>query len=204
MNLAQRTEALLAVVERYRAERCAALLDPADSEARRLLRAALADGRRRVATAIAEERKRLGTVVGALEAALQTERRLSTQRHEVRLLARAWQNLRAALATRWTDAKSRERWVKAHLARARAAFAGNPGRWLIRHHAAWTAAERQSASARLQREAIDAEFVEDEEISAGFVVVRGNNVLDASLEGLLADRGMLEGRLLQLLEEVPA
>jgi len=204
MNLAERTEALLAVVERYRADRCAALLEPADAEARRLLRTALADGRRRVATAIAEERKRLDSVVGALEAALQTERRLSGQRHEVRLLARAWQRLQAAIAARWIDPASRQRWVETHLARAKAAFAGDLGRWLIRHHTAWTAAERQTASARLKREAIHADFEQDAEIGAGFVVVRGNNVLDASLDGLLADRALLEGRLLQLLEEVPA
>jgi hypothetical protein len=204
MNLAQRTEALLAVVERYRADRCIAVLEPADAETRRLLRTALADGRRRVATAIAEERKRLGSVIGALEAALQTDRRLSSQRHEVRLLARAWQNLQSALAARWIDAESRQRWIEAHLGRARAAFARDPGRWLIRHHGAWTADERQAACARLKREAIDADFVEDAQIGAGFVVVRGNNVLDASLDGLLADRAMLEGRLLQLLEEVPA
>jgi hypothetical protein len=204
MNLAQRTQALLAVVERYRADRCVAVLEPADAEARRLLRTALADGRRRVATAIAEERKRLASVIGALEAALQTERRLCAQRHEVHLLARAWQSLQIALAARWIDPEGRQRWVETHLARARAAFARNPGRWLIRHHGAWTADEQQAAAARLKREAIDAEFVEDAQIGAGFVVVRGNNVLDASLEGLLADRAVLEGRLLQLLEEVPA
>jgi len=204
MNLAQRTEALLAVVESYRADRCAALLEPADAEARRILKAALADGRRRVATAIAEERKRLGSVIGALEAALQTERRVSGQRHEVRLLTQAWQSLQDALAARWIDPSTRQRWVETHLARARAAFARDPGRWLIRHHVAWTAGERHAASARLKRDGIDADFMEDAQIGAGFIVVRGNNVLDASLDGLLADRGLLEGRLLQLLEEEPA
>lgn len=204
MNLVQRTEALLAVVERYRTDRCVAVLEPADADARRLLRTALADGRRRVATAIAEERKRLGSVIGALEAALQTERRVSGQRHEVRLLARAWQSLKDALAARWTNPESRQRWVEAHLARAKAAFARDKGRWLIRHHPAWMASERQAIARRLQDESIHVDFEEDAQIGAGFLVVRGNNVLDASLDGLLADRAVLEGRLLQLLEEVPA
>jgi hypothetical protein len=181
-------------------DRCIAV----EPHAERASTTALADGRRRVATAIAEERKRLGSVIGALEAALQTERRVSGQQHEVRLLTRAWQSLRDALAARWIDPSSRQRWVETHLARARAAFAGDPGRWVIRHHAAWTAGERHTASARLKREGIDADFVEDAQIGAGFIVVRGNNVLDASLDGLLADRGLLEGRLLQLLEEEPA
>jgi hypothetical protein len=44
-------------------------------------------------------------------------------------------------------------------------------------------------------------FEHDPAIAAGFVVTCGHNVLDASLDGLLADRPALEGRLLQGLEE---
>ena len=37
-------------------------------------------------------------------------------------------------------------------------------------------------------------------ISAGFRVVSGNNILDATIEGLLADRTQLEGNLLHYLQ----
>ena len=40
-------------------------------------------------------------------------------------------------------------------------------------------------------------------IAAGFRVVSGHNVLDATLEGLVADRTQLEGRLLHHLEPEP-
>jgi hypothetical protein len=201
MNLAERTDALLALVELYRADRCVALLQPAEAEARTLVRAALADARRRVGTAIAEERKRLRGVVGALEAALHTERRLVAQQHEVQLLARSWDDLRTALVSRWADSQQRARWVETHLARTRTALADDDQPWRIRHHSAWSAGERRVAAAGLESQAISVDFAEDPQMGAGFVVTCGHNVLDASLDGLLADRALLEGRLLQLLAE---
>jgi hypothetical protein len=86
MNLEQRTAALLELVGQYRARRFAELLEPAQAEARQVVRAALADARRRVHTAIVEERKRYAIEVGAVEAALATDRRLFQQRHAVLLL----------------------------------------------------------------------------------------------------------------------
>jgi hypothetical protein len=199
MNLAERAEALLALVERHRSDRCSLILQPADVESQALVRSALADGRRRVSTAIAEERKRMRGILGALEAALHTERRITAQRHVVSTLARALSALRAELHARWQDPALRERWIDAHLARACAAFV--PGSWRVRHHGAWSADERSAIAARLAAQGIDVEFAEDLQIGAGFVVACGHNVLDASLDGLLADRAQIEGRLLQLLEE---
>jgi hypothetical protein len=200
MNLSERTDALLALVRQHCNDRCAALLQPADDEARALLRAALSDGRRRVRTAIAEERKRLRSAVGAREAALQTERRIASQRHEAQLLARAWHELPRVLTDRWNDAHRRTRWVDAHLARACATFECSV-QWRIRHHPAWSEQERSAAAARLAARGIAAAFEEDPGIGAGLTIACGHNVLDASLDGLLADRALIEGRLLQLLSE---
>ena len=44
-------------------------------------------------------------------------------------------------------------------------------------------------------------FVEAPDIAAGFRIVGGHNVLDATIDGLLADRTQLEGRLLQHLQQ---
>lgn len=199
MNLAERSEALLALVERHRSDRCSVILQPADAESQALVRSALADGRRRVSTAIAEERKRMRGILGALEAALHTDRRVTAQRHVVSTLAQAWSALRAELLVRWQNPALRERWIDAHLARACTAFA--PGSWRVRHHSAWSTEERSAVAARLAAQGITAEFAEDPQIGAGFIVVCGHNVLDASLDGLLADRAQIEGRLLQLLDE---
>ena len=117
MNLEQRTAALLELVAQYRTRRFAELLEPAHAEARETRRAALAEARRRVHTAIVEERKRRALEVGAVEAALATDRRLSHQRHAVQLLDGAWRDLRARLVARWDAAPTR--------AEVSAALAGN-------------------------------------------------------------------------------
>jgi hypothetical protein len=200
MKLADRTSALLASVEQFRAERCAELLEPAVAEARAVVKAALADARRRVATAIEEERKRLRRDIGAVESSVATERRLVAQQRAVRQLGLAWSALRTALAARWVETDARRRWVESHLARATECLA-HECEWRIRHHDAWNEDERRAAARHLQSQGIRAVFEHDPRIAAGFIVTCGHNVLDASLDGLLADRPALEGRLLQGLEE---
>jgi hypothetical protein len=202
MNLEKRTTALLDLVERYKARRCAELLEPARAEAREVVRAAIADARRRVATAIEEERKRYAAEVGAVEASVVTERRLSTQRHAVRLLASAWGDLRDRLRARWSAADGRRQWTQAYLTRALQAVPHDATGWRIEHHAAWTAAERAPWAQWLRQQGVAApEFFEAADIAAGFRVVCGHNVLDATLDGLLADRAQLEGRLLHHLKQ---
>ncbi|MGZ8272631.1 MAG: hypothetical protein ACXW2G_04485 [Burkholderiaceae bacterium] len=202
MTLAERTAALIGTVDQYRAERCAELLEPAVREARTTVKGALSDARRRVTTAIDEERKRLRRDVGAVEASLATERRLVAQQRAVRQLSRAWTALREALTKRWYDPTARRAWVEAHLARATECLA-HDAEWKIRHHAAWRDDERRTAAELLRTRGIRAMFEHDAALVAGFVVTCGHNVLDASLDGLLADRSGIEGRLLQRMEDVP-
>lgn len=202
MNLEKRTAALLELVERYKARRCAELLEPAYAEARDVVRSAIADARRRVVTAIDEERKRYAAEVGAVEASLATERRLSAQRHAVQLLASAWGELRARLQARWNAADARRQWTQAYLARALQAVPHDTTGWRIEHHAAWTESERATSAHWLREHGITAlEFAEAADIAAGFRVVCGHNVLDATIDGLLADRAQLEGRLLHHLRQ---
>jgi F0F1-type ATP synthase membrane subunit b/b' len=201
MNLVERTSALLATVEQYRAERCAALLEPAESEARSIIKAALADARRRVTTAIDEERKRLRREVGAVEASLATERRQIAQQHAVRQLGRAWTALHEALSARWTDRAARRRWVDAHLNRAFECLDCDT-QWSVAYHEAWPASERTELAELLRSRGVTAVFEPDSRLAAGFIITCGHNVLDASLGGLLADRAAIEGRLLQHLEEL--
>jgi hypothetical protein len=202
MNLEQRTTALLALVEQYQARRFAELLEPARAEARATIRSALAEARKRVSTAIAEERKRRDLEIGAVEAALATDRRLSAQRHAVQLLASAWSELRARLIARWNAAPTRARWVDAYLDRALTAVPGGSDGWRIEHHPAWVEAERAPRLERLRARGVPKVVFEcDAAIEAGFRIVGGHNVLDATLDGLLADRAQLEGRLLHHLQE---
>jgi hypothetical protein len=47
-------------------------------------------------------------------------------------------------------------------------------------------------------------FVAEPSIAAGFRVRAGHNTLDATLDGLLADRKAIEGRLLHRVEQAAA
>ena len=202
MNLEQRTTALLALVEQYKARRFAELLEPARAEAREALRSALIDARRRVTTAIAEERKRRTLEVGAIEAALATDRRLAAQRHAVHLLSGAWSDLRAKLIARWDATPTRAQWVESHLQRAVRVVPTGTGGWRIEYHAAWSEPERRRQHERLRAQGVaPVVFEVDPGIAAGFRIIGGHNVLDATLDGLLADRTQLEGRLLHHLKE---
>ncbi|MGE5338293.1 MAG: hypothetical protein ACM3PU_10715, partial [Gemmatimonadota bacterium] len=199
MNLEQRTSALLDVVDAYRGRRCAELLEPAREQARCIRRDALRAARTRVRTAIEEVRKRLASEIGAAEARLATERRLLAQRQAAATLAQAWQPLRTALRARWQMPPTRASWVDTHLERALHALPVTP--WEIHHPRDWPADERDAVAARLAATGIAARFVASPSIDAGLRVIAGNNALDFTLDGLLAERTALEGRLLQLLVE---
>lgn len=203
MNLEQRTTALLELVEQYKVRRFAELLEPARAEARATVRAALAEARKRVSTAIAEERKRRDLEIGAVEAALATDRRLAAQRHSVQLLAGAWSELRVRLIARWSAAPTRALWVDAYLGRALKAVPSGPAGWRIEHHPAWVEAERAPRLEHLRAQGVATVVFEcDPAIAAGFRIIGGHNVLDATLDGLLADRAQLEGGLLHHLQEM--
>jgi hypothetical protein len=223
LTLEQRTAALLALVDTYRAKRCAELLDPAREQARALLRIARAEGRQRVRATIAEARQRLAGEVGAAQARLATERRLDEQRQAVRLLQQAWAALREELRRRWRDDAARRRWLDAHLARALRALpaahlaaagacaspaaeagpvAGGAAPWQVEFPADWAPDERQAFAARLAAAGVSvAAWCPREDIDGGVRVRAGNNVVDATIDGLLADRAAIEGRLLDLLRD---
>jgi hypothetical protein len=200
LSLEQRTAALLALVEQYRQARCAELLAPAREQSRCLLRHARSEGRRRVRTAIGEARQRLAAEIGATQARLATEQRLSEQRRAVQVLRQAWSALRDELLARWQETAARGRWIDAHLARALATLPRE--RWRIEFASGWPEAERGAFSARLAAAGIaDASWQAREDIDAGVRIRAGNNVVDATIDGLLADRASLEGRLLDLLQD---
>jgi hypothetical protein len=200
LTLEQRTAALLALVDEYRARRCAELLDPAHEQARAILRRARTEGRRRVRTTIAEARQRLAAEVGAAQARLSTERRLAEQRRALDVLRDAWQALRQTLGARWRDPAHRRRWLDAHLARALRVLP--PARWQIEFAADLPEADREALAERIAAAGVsDASWRASDAIDGGLRIRAGNNVVDATIDGLLADRGALEGRLLDLLQE---
>lgn len=209
MNLEQRTAALLDVVQAYRDERCAALLEPARAQARALVAGALREARRRVRTAIGEERRRMAIVLTAAQAQLATERRLTLQRRAATHLTHGWAALRVGLQAQWDSAPARALWIAAQLSRVRTALQltqdaarADADPWVLVCPVGWATAERERVAATLLvHGAHGVHIIDDPQLTAGFRVQAGHNVLDATLDGLLADREAVQGRLLQLIEE---
>lgn len=203
MNTAERTRALLALVDEYREGKRAELLGSAREEARAAGLEASRLARSRVHEAIAAERKHYAAAVSAAEAQLHTRRRLAHQAREAAMVAAGWQRLRSALMARWADSGGRRRWAETHLERALAVLPRSD--WEVRHAPGWPEAERRAHAARIAAQgAPTVAFVAEPSIAAGFRVRAGHNTLDATLDGLLADRKAIEGRLLHRLERAGA
>jgi hypothetical protein len=199
MNAEERARALLALVDEFRDAKSREVLDAASAEARGLVAQALRLARARAHEAIVEERKRYAAAIAAAEARLHTRRRLAHQEREAAMLLEGWRRLPAALTAAWRGPAGRRRWAETHLGRAAATLPRTD--WEIVHAPGWTEDERQAAAAWLAAHGgPDLAFTADAALAAGFRVQAGHNTLDATLEGLLADRKAIEGRLLHHLE----
>ena len=200
MTLEAQVQALLDLVEADRAAKCAALLGDARARAAALLRDAHAQARVRMRVAFAEERERRDARNGAARANLQTRQRVARQQLAAALLVAGWQRLPEALAARWRDSGSRGAWVARVVTSARAALSN--GAWRIVHARDWPAAERDALVRDLATtQPVTPTFAADESIRAGLKIVADGNVVDGTLDGLLADRAEIGASLLQLLDE---
>ncbi len=202
MNVQAKALALIEIAERYRESHCAALLASAAETSRRMLAEARRSARTRLHEALDGDRVRIAEDVADAQARLVTARRVREQKRMSAALGRAWPKLEEALLERWRSPSGRTAWVEHHLAVARAVLP--QAAWTVVHPPQWPAAERDQAARWLREHGIaEASFAPDAKLSAGIRVACGMNLLDASLEGLLADRAQIEGRLLHHFCETP-
>lgn len=195
-SIAARTQALLDLVERHRAEQCQAVLAQAREQADAAMSQARQRARALMRETFVEERQRAQLRIAAAEAELATRRRLAAQQRAEGLLGQAWQRLPDALLARWRDPQLRSRWVQAALQAAMQALPA--GAWQLHHSDQWPEAERDALADRLPP---GSTFVADARIPAGLRITAAGNVIDATAVGLLADRDEIGGRLIGLLED---
>ena len=199
MTLDRETQALLDVVEADRARRCGEILDAAKRRADDTVQQAHADARERMRQAFIEERERTAARIASAQANLQTRRRLDAQQRSAALLAAGWRQLPDALLRRWRDAERRAEWIASVLAAARAALPRGP--WRIAHPVDWPAAEVDAFVAALTAELGAApQVVASDTVQAGISISADGNVVDGTLDGLVADRREIGARLLHHLE----
>jgi len=193
-------QALLALVEADRAARCAQIADEARAHTAALLTPAQAEARAGMREAFEAQRQRRRDRLAAAQAQLATRQRLHGQQRSAALLRQAWPGLHAQLLQRWQQPASRQAWVDfvRHDAQARL----RPGAWRIVHAPDWPTAEQQALHETVMPWLGEAPvFAAEASIDAGLKIAAAGNVIDGTLAGLLADRVAIEARLLRLLEE---
>lgn len=199
-DIERQTQALLALIEADRARQCGQILGDAHGRATTLRAQASEQARSRMRQVFAEQRQRRHDQLAAAHARLATRRRLHAQQRTAALLLLAWQQLPGELRSLWQHSDSRAAWIRHVSDYAHERL--QPGRWLIVHATDWPAAEQQTlASSLLAGARAEPRFETDASIEGGLKVVAGNNVIDGTIIGLLADRADIEAQLLRQLEQ---
>jgi hypothetical protein len=196
----RQVRALISVAEDYRAEHRSELLAAAAAKSRRILEHAHAVARSKLREALSDQRERVDVAIAEAETELVMQHRVSAQKRLAAALEMSLPMLQQALHRRWQSPLARARWVGQHLTVASSVLP--PTGWTIVHPVDWPQDERAEVRGWLQAHGIeDPRFEADTALSAGIRVACGLNLLDASLDGLLADRALIEGRLLHYLAE---
>ena len=197
MSVSDQELALLRLVEEDRARRCAEILAAAEPQAAELRRQAHREARERVRAALTEARERAQRQIAAAAAQLQTRQRLAQQDCDTRMLDQAFTALPGALIARWQQPATRRQWLD--FAMHQAAQLLPRTRWRIEHAPDLTPGDIGSVNAWAE----STEWEEDAGLGAGVRIHSNGNCIDASLQGLRADRDALAARLLQAWEAAP-
>lgn len=199
MTIAGALATLLDVVARDSEARCARMLADARTQAEALGAEAANEGRQRLRAALRAARTEATARVAAAQARLEAGQRRAAQGRAGLALAAAGARLPEALGALWANPARRRRWLEQALARAAQSLPRDA--WRIRHAPGLDEADRAFLRQRLDELGVgDADVEADASIDAGLEVRAGAARLEATLEGLLADRAWVHGRLLHLME----
>ena len=199
MTIERRAQALLELVESDRARQCDAIVAEARAHASTLLAQAHAEARARVRQAFKEERARSAARIAAARAALATRQRLDRQQRASALVATGLARLIEELLRRWREPATRRVWCDAIAADASSVLTREP--WDVAHPADWPEVEQSAFASRVAAEVgTSPRLRADPRIRAGLRIAAGGNVVDGTLDGLLADREEIGARLLHAIE----
>ncbi len=199
MSVEATSRALLDLVEADRARQCEAVLGAARAEAAKTLAQAHADARAAVLRTFTDVRARRAERIDAANAELATHQRIAEQHRVAMLLAEGWQDLPTELQRRWRHPASRRRWVEHVVTLARVLLPR--AAWRIAHAPDWPERERAALAAALDASPV---FVTEPAHRAGLAIAASANVIDGTLEGLIADRNEVSAQLLSELGRTPA
>lgn len=197
MSVADQRQALLNLIQSKQQSQCETLLNDASAQARQIVKAAFKDSRAQVATAIAEERHLLDEERVRTKAQLLTEARRSQQKRMTHWLRLAKDDLRQHLIQRWRQPQTRQHWLQSLSRQALTRFSHD--QWTIHHGDDWCTEDQHAllSSVAAGNANKKLNFVLDSaSIVAGLMIEAEGVVIDASVDGLLADTPLIDAKLL--------
>jgi hypothetical protein len=196
---ALQSDALVREIERQLAVENSELAEGAARDARNILAQARASARAQVHAAIDKLREDGARRLMRARAQREAEQYARTQREAARAVREALPLLREALAARWRDPQSRQRWADA-VARL-CADRLPPGDWLVEHPGNWDADEQQRFAAAVGSEVKPSFQAAD--IASGLRIGADGARLDATAQGLLADADAIAAQLMNEIGAAP-
>ena len=193
------SDALVREIEQQFAQERGAIAADAEREARAIMAQARAGARAKVHAAIEKLREEGAQGVTRAKAQLDTELRELAQQEVAQAVRDAMPLLREALNARWLDRDGRRLWSEA-VARA-CADRLPPGAWRVEHPRDWNEPEQQHFLAAIGKP-VQAGFAAAD-LGAGLRVSADQAMLDATVQGLLADSTMITALLLNEIELRP-
>lgn len=188
-------QTLLDLVQQHLEEHCRQARDEAQEKRRAILQQAHEEARGRMHEAVALERRRSKERLEATRAQLQTRARQHQHRTALLLLRRGWELLGQAALQRWKAAAQRRQWIRHLLQQALRLLPPRP--WVIEHPPGWACDECEELPQLIHDHCGTApEFRANDQLHAGLRICADGACLDGTLEGLLADREVIEAQLL--------
>jgi hypothetical protein len=197
---AAQSEGLLREIEQQAKDECRAVFEAAERESQVLVTQAYKNARRRTKEAIAELRREGDRRLARARAQAETEERQRFQQAAAEAIRQAWPLLAEALVARWSDPAARLAWIGSAARQARERMHGDG--WHIEHPADLNADEQGHFRQALGVADDAVTFTLNRDIAAGIRIRATQAMLDASIQGLLADAHTIEALLLA--EIVPA
>ena len=188
-------EHLLGVVIESREKRCAEVRDKAHQQEKDIIRQAYARSRARLHRHVNSLRDKYRVRVAAATARNQTILRKQQQKKDRAILDVAWPLLREAMLEQWNNPETRTKWLHAAIEKASSMLIAH--HWHIEYPSGLDEKELIHFKQNLtSSKGKGPKLVAKDDIEAGIRISTHGTVVDATLEGLLQHRVLIEAELI--------
>jgi len=194
-------EHLLGVVKESREKRCAEVRDDAHEKASEIVAQAYTRARARLHRHVSSLRDKYRVRVTSAVARNLSLLRRQNQKNDRAILDVAWPQLRQALLAQWHDTQARSAWLDAAVSKASSTLLSH--HWHIEYPSTLDEHElerikKDFTSGKGKKLKLDAR----DDIEAGIRIRAHGTAVDASLEGLLQHRDLIEAELIARIKQV--